>query len=46
MLVHFSGINTFIDYAPIIFQSAGWKMDAALFSTFVIEWKAGAAQPR
>jgi SP family arabinose:H+ symporter-like MFS transporter len=36
VLVHFSGINTFIDYAPIIFQSAGWKMDAALFSTFVI----------
>ena len=36
ILVHFSGINTFIDYAPIIFQSAGWKMDAALFSTFVI----------
>ncbi len=36
ILVHFSGINTFIDYAPIIFQSAGWKVDAALFSTFFI----------
>ena len=36
ILVHWSGINTFIDYAPIIFRSAGWKMDAALFSTFVI----------
>jgi SP family arabinose:H+ symporter-like MFS transporter len=36
ILVHWSGINTFIDYAPIIFKSAGWKMDAALFSTFVI----------
>ena len=36
ILVHWSGINTFIDYAPIIFHSAGWKMDAALFSTFVI----------
>jgi SP family arabinose:H+ symporter-like MFS transporter len=36
ILVHVSGINTIIDYAPIIFQSAGWKIDAALFSTFVI----------
>jgi SP family arabinose:H+ symporter-like MFS transporter len=36
ILVHWSGINTFIDYAPKIFQSAGFKMDAALFSTFII----------
>jgi SP family arabinose:H+ symporter-like MFS transporter len=36
ILVHVSGINTIIDYAPIIFKSAGWKIDAALFSTFVI----------
>jgi len=36
ILVHFSGINTVIDYAPAIFQSAGWKLDAALLSTFVV----------
>jgi MFS transporter, SP family, arabinose:H+ symporter len=36
VLVHVSGINTIIDYAPIIFYSAGWKIDTALFSTFVI----------
>jgi SP family arabinose:H+ symporter-like MFS transporter len=36
VLVHFSGINTIIDYAPLIFKSAGFKMDAALFSTFGI----------
>ena len=36
ILIHFSGINTVIDYAPAIFQSAGWKLDAALFSTFVL----------
>lgn len=36
ILVHFSGINTVIDYAPAIFQSAGWQLDAALLSTFVI----------
>lgn len=36
VLVHFSGINTIIDYAPIILQSAGLKVDAALFSTFII----------
>jgi SP family arabinose:H+ symporter-like MFS transporter len=36
ILVHFSGINTVIDYAPTIFQSAGWRVDAALLSTFVI----------
>jgi MFS transporter, SP family, arabinose:H+ symporter len=36
ILIHFSGINTVIDYAPAIFQSAGWKLDAALLSTFVV----------
>jgi len=36
ILIHFSGINTVIDYAPSILKSAGWKIDAALFSTFVI----------
>lgn len=36
ILVHFSGINTIIDYAPVIFKSAGFTMDAALFSTFGI----------
>jgi SP family arabinose:H+ symporter-like MFS transporter len=36
ILVHVSGINTIIDYAPTIFKSAGWKIDAALFSTFII----------
>ena len=36
ILIHFSGINVVIDYAPAIFKSAGWKIDAALFSTFVV----------
>src|ERR1035437_9594529 len=27
VLVHFSGINTIIDYAPLIFKSAGFKME-------------------
>jgi SP family arabinose:H+ symporter-like MFS transporter len=36
ILIHVSGINTIVDYAPRIFQSAGFRMDAALFSTFVI----------
>lgn len=36
ILVQFCGINTMVDYAPRIFQSAGFKMDAALFSTFII----------
>jgi sugar porter (SP) family MFS transporter len=36
VLVHVSGINTIIDYAPAIFQSAGWKIDAALASTFMV----------
>lgn len=36
ILVHVSGIDTIIDYAPLVLKSAGWKIDAALFSTFVI----------
>ena len=36
ILIHFSGINTVIDYAPAIFQSAGWKVDGALASTFLV----------
>ena len=36
ILVHVSGINTIIDYAPKIFLSAGFKVDAALISTFFI----------
>ena len=36
VLIHVSGINTVIDYAPTIFQSAGWKVDGALASTFVV----------
>ncbi len=36
ILVHFSGINTIIDYAPSILRAAGWNIDTALFLTFVI----------
>ena len=36
VLVHVSGINTIIDYGPIIFRSAGFKLDVALFSTFIV----------
>jgi sugar porter (SP) family MFS transporter len=36
ILVHVSGIDTIIDYAPLVLKSAGWKIDAALFSTFAI----------
>lgn len=36
ILIHVSGINVVIDYAPAIFRSAGWKIDAALFSTFIV----------
>lgn len=36
ILIHVSGVNTVIDYAPSIFQSAGWKVDIALASTFII----------
>ena len=36
ILVQVSGVNTIIDYAPAILKSAGWKIDAALFSTLII----------
>jgi len=34
IFVQLSGINTIIDYAPKIFATAGWKLDAGLFATF------------
>jgi len=36
ILIHVSGVNTVIDYAPAIFQSAGWKVGAALASTLIV----------
>jgi SP family arabinose:H+ symporter-like MFS transporter len=36
VFVQISGINTLIDYAPIILRTAGWKIDVALFSTFIM----------
>ncbi|HZZ56622.1 MAG TPA: sugar porter family MFS transporter [Opitutaceae bacterium] len=36
ILIHVSGVNTVIDYAPRIFQSAGWTIDTALLSTFLV----------
>lgn len=36
VLIHLCGINTVIDYAPMIFRSAGFDLDAALLSTFVV----------
>lgn len=36
VFVQFCGINTIVDYAPIILESAGWKIDAALFATFAL----------
>ncbi len=36
LLIQVSGINTIVDYAPAIFQSAGWKIDGALASTVVV----------
>jgi SP family arabinose:H+ symporter-like MFS transporter len=36
ILVHVSGIDPIIDYTPLVLKTAGWKIDAALFSTFVI----------
>lgn len=36
ILVQVSGVNTIIDYAPAILKSAGWEIDAALFSTLII----------
>jgi SP family arabinose:H+ symporter-like MFS transporter len=34
VFVQLSGINTIIDYAPKIFESAGWGLDTGLFATF------------
>lgn len=36
ILIHVSGINTIVDYAPAIFLSAGWKVAGALFSTLFV----------
>jgi SP family arabinose:H+ symporter-like MFS transporter len=36
LLIQVSGINTIVDYAPAIFVSSGWKVDAALFSTLLV----------
>jgi SP family arabinose:H+ symporter-like MFS transporter len=36
ILIQVSGINTIVDYAPAIFQSAGWKVEGALASTIVV----------
>jgi MFS transporter, SP family, arabinose:H+ symporter len=36
ILIQVSGVNTVIDYAPRIFQSAGWTIDSALLSTFFV----------
>jgi MFS transporter, SP family, arabinose:H+ symporter len=36
VLIHVSGVNTIVDYAPSIFLSAGWKIDGALFSTLLV----------
>jgi SP family arabinose:H+ symporter-like MFS transporter len=35
-LIQFSGINTVIEYAPIILHSGGNSLDTAIFHTFVI----------
>jgi SP family arabinose:H+ symporter-like MFS transporter len=36
LLIQISGINTIVDYAPTIFQSAGWKVNGALASTALL----------
>jgi MFS family permease len=36
ILIHVSGVNTVIDYAPSILKSAGWSIDGALFSTVIL----------
>lgn len=36
LLVQISGVNTIVDYAPTIFQSAGWKVSGALASTALL----------
>jgi SP family arabinose:H+ symporter-like MFS transporter len=35
-LLQFSGINTVIEYAPIILRSGGNSLDTAIFQTFII----------
>lgn len=34
VLVQVTGINAIVDYSPVIFRTAGWDIDAALFGTF------------
>jgi len=34
IFVQISGINAIVDYAPVIFKTAGWNIDTALFATF------------
>ena len=36
ILIHVSGVNTVIDDAPKILNSAGWTIDGALFSTVIL----------
>jgi len=36
ILIHVSGVNTVVDYAPRILNSAGWTIDGALFSTVIL----------
>ncbi len=36
VFIQLSGINTIIDYAPKIFKTANWDLDAGLFATFGI----------
>ncbi len=36
ILVQISGINTIIDYAPAILESAGWRTDSALASILLV----------
>jgi sugar porter (SP) family MFS transporter len=36
IFIQISGINTIVDYAPAIFQSAGWKVNSALAFTFMM----------
>ena len=36
ILIHLSGVNTVIDYAPRIFASAGLDLRRALLSTIVL----------
>lgn len=36
MLIQITGINTIIDYSPIIFKTTGLAIDVALFQTFLM----------